>query len=143
LDDRLYRENFNAIFIDLIDNLPLAVIITSLDLSIVYVNPAFSRLTGFSVSDVRGKQSPYPWWPLVKHQEYLAELSLVKEGKKHKSDWLFNAKDGHEFWIKASVAPMVIDGHAQYLIACWTDISINKRAELELQQKLDDLNGRF
>jgi two-component system, sensor histidine kinase and response regulator len=121
---------------NVINILPLAVIITRPDLSIEYVNPAFTRLSGFVLADVRAARAPYPWWPPARHPEYLAELSVVREGKKHKSDWLFNAKDGHEFWIKANVTPLVKEGQVQAFIACWTDITDNKKLEADLLSQL-------
>jgi PAS domain S-box-containing protein len=127
---------------DFLDVMPLPVIITGPDLAIRYVNPAFIRLTGFSQLEVEGARAPYPWWPPAYHQEYLAELGVVKAGRQHKSDWLFNARDGHQFWIKASVAPVIEDAQVRYLVACWTDITANKTSESALQNQLDRLNSR-
>jgi PAS domain S-box-containing protein len=132
----LIRED--TTFIGILDSLPVALIVTNPDLSIRYVNTAFIRLTGFALEDVKGTCAPYPWWPKDRHSEYLDELSVVKQGKNHKSDWLFAAKDGHQFWIKANVAPVTADGKVQYMLACWTDISSNKLTEATLQKKLDD-----
>jgi PAS domain S-box-containing protein len=137
--DYLIRDD--TTFLSIIDSLPVALIITNPDLSIRYANAAFVRLTGFACEDVKGACAPYPWWPEDLHSEYLDELNVVKQGKKHKSDWLFAAKDGHQFWIKANVAPVSADGKVQYMLACWTDISSNKLTEAILQKKLDDLNS--
>jgi PAS domain S-box-containing protein len=123
-----------------IDVLPIAVIITYPDLSIEYVNPSFTHLSGFVLEDVRGTRAPYPWWPPARHQEYMAELSVVKEGKKHKSDWLFAAKDGHDFWVKANVAPLVREGRVQCLIACWTDITDNMKMEDDLKRQVKEFS---
>jgi two-component system, sensor histidine kinase and response regulator len=128
-------------FLNIIDSLPVALIITNPDLSIRYVNTAFVRLTGFTLGDVKGTRAPYPWWPPDRHADYLDELNLVKQDKRHKSDWSFAAKDGHQFWIKANVAPVMADGKVQYMLACWTDISSNKLCEATLQKKLDDLDS--
>jgi PAS domain S-box-containing protein len=134
----LVRED--TTFLSIIDSLPIALIITNPDLTIRYVNTAFSSLTGFALEDVKGTRAPYPWWPQDRQAEYLNELNVVKQGKRHKSDWLFAAKDGHPFWIKANVAPITADGKVQYMLGCWTDISSNKLSEANLQKKLDDLN---
>jgi PAS domain S-box-containing protein len=128
-------------FLNIIDSLPVVVIITDPDLAIRYVNPAFIQLTGFGLKDVHHARAPYPWWPKDRHQEYLDELGVVKEGKKHKTDWLFAGLDGHQFWIKANVNPVIKDGKVQYYLACWTDITSNKMAEAVLQTKLDELNS--
>jgi PAS domain S-box-containing protein len=141
MENSNYLVQNDSTFLSIIDSLPNALIITNPDLSIRYVNPAFIQLTGFALAEVKGKQAPYPWWPKVHHQAYLAELSVVKQGKKHKSDWLFVSKEGNEFWIKASVAPVIRDGKVLYLLACWTDITANKAAETALQKQLDALKS--
>ena len=134
-----YLVQNEAACLSIIDILPNALIVTNPDLSIRYVNPAFIQLTGFTLAEVKGRQAPYPWWPKAHHQAYLTELSVVKQGKKHKSDWLFVSKEGNEFWIKASVAPLIKDGKVQCLLACWTDITTYKADEAALQKKLDAL----
>jgi PAS domain S-box-containing protein len=138
MENGKYGVKDDTTFLSIIDSLPNVLIITDPDLSIRYVNPAFSKLTGFNLQDVKGTRAPYPWWPAARHQEYLAELSVVKQGKKHKSDWLFCAKDGHLFWIKADVAPVIKDGRVQYMLAAWADITANKEVEEVLQMKLKD-----
>jgi PAS domain S-box-containing protein len=141
MDSWNYLVQDNATFTSILDLIPEAVIITGPDLSIQYVNRAFIKLTGFELADVKGTQAPYPWWPPERHQEYLTELSVVKTGRRHKSDWLFAAKDGHLFWIKANVAPVIKDGKAQYNLACWTDITSNKTAEQMLQKRVEELKS--
>jgi PAS domain S-box-containing protein len=142
MQSRKYSVQDVTTILSFIDSIPVAIIITNPDLSIRNVNQAFIKLTGFGLDDVVGTQAPYPWWPPSHHPEYLAELSVVKEGKRHKTDWLFAAKDGHQFWIKANVAPVLKEGKVQYIIACWTDITSNKSAEAALQKRLDGFSSR-
>lgn len=136
-----YFVNNDSTFLRIMDSLPNPVIITNPDLSIRYVNRVFITLTGFELIDVVGTEAPYPWWPEALHQEYLAELRVVKQGKRHKTDWLFAGKDGHQFWIKANVAPVLFEGKVQYILACWTDITANKATEAALQKKLDEFSS--
>jgi PAS domain S-box-containing protein len=109
--------------LSVIDSLPVATVIAGPDLTIRHINPAFTRLTGFELEDVKGTRAPYLWWPREYHQEYLDELNVVKQGKKHKTEWLFRAKAGHRFRVKVDVNRVVKDGQVQYMIACWTDVS--------------------
>jgi PAS domain S-box-containing protein len=132
-----YLVKDDTTFLSIIDSLPNVLIITNPDLSIRYVNTAFTRLTGFTFADVKDSRAPYLWWPVAFHQEYLNELSVVKTGKKHKSDWLFKARDGHLFWIKADVAPVVKEGRVLYMLAAWADITVNKETEAALRQELE------
>ncbi len=131
-DDSRTRMIFN--------NIPNPVICTNPDFSIRWVNRAFENLTGFTSEDVAGARAPYPWWPPENHQEYLAELNVAREGKKHKSDWLFRTRDGRDFWIKANVSPVKENDRVIYLLANWVDITDNKIAEEKLKRDIDRLN---
>jgi two-component system sensor histidine kinase KdpD len=98
-------------------------------------------LTGFTAEDVASSQAPYPWWPEERRQEYLAELSVVRAGKRHKSDWLFRTREGKDFWIKANVTPVKENGRIVYLLANWVDITEYKAAEEKLRKEIEHLGS--
>jgi PAS domain S-box-containing protein len=116
-------EHERDLFFNLINNLPVPVIVTNPDMSINHVNPAFEKLTGFSREEVAGAKAPYPWWPEEKREEYLTELKAIVGGKKHKSEWLFRTRVGQDFWITPSVSIVKENGEPQYLLAVWFDIT--------------------
>jgi PAS domain S-box-containing protein len=53
-------EQFNA---SLLKNARHPIVVYEPDLSVRYVNPAFTELTGFEEQELLGVKPPYPWWP--------------------------------------------------------------------------------
>jgi PAS domain S-box-containing protein len=129
----------NILDLSLLNNIPNPVIITNQDLCIRWVNRDFEQLTRFSKTEVEGAQAPYPWWPKARHEEYLEELKAIREGRKHKTDWLFESKTGSPFWVKAAATPIKEDGAVKNMLAVWADITENKVMEELLQTKLINL----
>jgi PAS domain S-box-containing protein len=134
----------------IIDSLPLAAIVTRpADLSILHVNPAFEKLTGFALIESKGSTAPYPWWPRDRHQEYMAEIQLIKAGGHHKADWLFRKKNGQDFWIRVAVNPVRDGDRVLFLIANWVDITdfkqadFNPQLERENPERLKQTDGRY
>jgi len=129
-------------FFEVLTFFPLPSLVTDNELTIIHVNPAFTRLTGFSLEEVQGTVAPYPWWPPARHREYLADLQMVKEGRPPRTDWLFAGRNGQPFWIKAVVAPLIVTGQTVGRLACWTDITTQKLAEAALRDELSVLKER-
>ena len=48
---------------NLLGNMPNPVISIYPDTSIRYVNPAFEKLTGYTLDEIIGMKVPHPWWP--------------------------------------------------------------------------------
>jgi PAS domain S-box-containing protein len=130
------EEGDQRLFFGFMDKIPVPAISTGPEMSIKYVNPAFERLTGFSLAEVTGAGAPYPWWPEERREEYLAELRAIQGGKKHKPEWLFRTKRGQDFWISASVSPVKENGELRYLLATWFDITGYKEEEKALRDEI-------
>jgi len=110
-----------------------AVAVIDRDFNFVSVNPAFSRITGYSEDEVRGQPSSL----LDSDQhgpEFYQRLRQTAERVGHwKGELWQKRKDGEEFlgWIELSE---VRDGHGErsHFVAVVADITDKKRAEQEL-----------
>ena len=121
-----------------------AVSVIDLDFSFTAVNPAFSRITGYSESDVLGQPSN-----LLDSSQHSAEFYqrvrgiVVRSGHWSGEMWQ-RRKDGGEFlsWIELSE---VTDANQQrtHFVAVVNDITQKKRAEQELRYlaNYDTLTG--
>ena len=121
-----------------------AVTVVDLDFNFVAVNPAFSRITGYSEADVIGLASN-----LLDSSQHSAEFYqrvrgiAVRSGHWSGEMWQ-RRKDGGEFlsWIELSE---VTDGNQQrtHFVAVVNDITQKKRAEQELRYlaNYDTLTG--
>ena len=115
----------------LLQSTPYPVLVTELDSSVSYVNPAFEKLTGFTHEEILGHLSPYPWWPPEKVPEY--EEANVEGRKKelNKLERYYQKKNGEIFWVAIHIAPVRINGGIRCFISNWVDVTEQKRAEEE------------
>jgi PAS domain S-box-containing protein len=108
---------------------PNPIIVVNLDTSMRYVNPAFEKLTGFSLEEIVGRKAPYPWWPEGKRERILASFKdAIKHGGR-RTERNFQKKNGERFWVAVNSAPVMEKGKAVYLIINWLDITERKQAE--------------
>ena len=99
----------------------------------IFVNPAFTRLTGYEPDDVLGKNC----WFLQGPETDPATLATLEQGLKTHNpvrvDIMNYRKDGSLFWSRLVVNPVFDDdGAVLYHVGVHTDISEQKRVESEL-----------
>jgi len=117
----------SKVFADsLLNSSPNPTLIIESDTSLRYVNPAFEQLTGFFLSDVIGKKSPYPWF----REETLVDTTKAYEASLGDptcaNEMLFRRKDGTEFWVKVN-SKAIADGQAPpCFLSCWVDVSAER-----------------
>lgn len=116
-----------------------AVIITKANFSeggpeIVYVNDAFTRLSGYEPEEVIG-QTPKILQGPATNPKVLAELKeTLLKGKSFKGELQNYTKDGILYWIDISITPVKNEqGVITHFTAIERDISSRKAFEKELQ----------
>ncbi|MGD1118812.1 MAG: PAS domain S-box protein [Dehalococcoidales bacterium] len=118
-------EQFNA---SLLDNLPYVVVIVNPDTSIRYANPALERLTGFTLADVVGKMTPYPWWIWGKNPQNANKPANTQNDRVRTVEF-YRKKNGETFWAEVTSVPVRFAGELQSYISSWIDVTEQKRAE--------------
>jgi PAS domain S-box-containing protein len=113
----------------LLESSPNPITVVNLDTSIRYVNPAFERLTGFTLAEIAGRKAPYPWWPKGKRTRILATFKDALKHGGRRTEHNFQKKNEERFWVVVNSAPVVQNGKAIYFIISWLDITERKRAE--------------
>ncbi|KQV38004.1 MULTISPECIES: PAS domain-containing sensor histidine kinase [unclassified Rhizobium] len=103
--------------------------------TIVYVNDAFVRITGYSPHDALGRSPGF----LQGHRTDIATVERIDRAialpTAIRAELLNYAKDGREYWIDMSIAPIVgSDGRATHFVATGRDITDRKRAEERLAE---------
>jgi len=110
---------------------------------ILYVNPAFTRMTGYTLEEVVGKT------PRILQGEKTDRASLarirtaLKTWQPLRVDTINYRKDGTEFWVEMSIVPIADkNGEFTHWVSVHRDISDRKQAEATLQQLNERLEMR-
>jgi diguanylate cyclase (GGDEF)-like protein/PAS domain S-box-containing protein len=140
-------EEFNRLSRQVIEADPNGVMITSAadhDNPILYVNPAFERITGYSREEVLDRDPRF----LVGDDHDQRELYEIREAVSHRREGkalLRNyRKDGTLFWNELTMAPVLdSDGRPTHFVGVINDITDRKQYEeqLERQYSQDALTG--
>lgn len=113
---------------------PDAVIMTDIDGAILYVNPAFEKMTGYGREEVLG-QNPRLLKSGEHDEAFYAELwNMIKGGKTWSGRLINKRKDGSLFTARTSITPVLAqDGGILHFVAIKRDIS--KELEQEEQRR--------
>ena len=130
-ESSLESEEFDTI---LLKYAPMPVVMTNLDGSIRYVNPAQEALTGYPSAEVKGLKPPFPWWPAENRLEYGTNLSHFARGNTSKDEHYFRKKNGEMFWAALNVREVALDGQPRFYLSSWTDITDAKRNEEKIRE---------
>ncbi|WP_151636925.1 bifunctional diguanylate cyclase/phosphodiesterase [Noviherbaspirillum aerium] len=124
-----------------------AIIITSAaapNYPIQYVNPAFERITGYSMEDVRDRSCSLLWADDRAQPEIQEIIAAVRESRETRITLRTYGKDGRMFWSDAYIAPVRDEnGAVNHYVVAINDITATRRyqAELEFQATRDTLTG--
>ena len=121
-----------------------AVAVTDLEFRFVSVNPAFSRITGYSEEEVSGQPSGLLNSPQHSDEFYRHLREAVINHGHWKGEMWQRRKDGEEFlgWIELSEVRDTLGARSHY-VAVVNDVTDKKRAEQELRYlaNYDTLTG--
>jgi len=123
-----------------------AVIITESENSdktipkIVFVNPAFTEMTGYKSQDVIGK-TPIVFMGRKSVKNDISSLSKALKGREEfKFETLNHKKNGEEYWVNFSMIPITNqEGNHSHWISIQRDITEEKKQEKEKEQLIREL----
>ncbi len=141
ITQRKKAETENAKLTTAIRQSPSIIIITDIEGNIEYVNPKFTQLTGYSLTDILGKKTS-----LLKSGEmnsfvYQDLWEKVKLGQEWSGDFHNKKKNGDLFWESATISP-IFDDHGNIInyLKVAEDITEKKRVE-KIQQILYNISN--
>ncbi|MBF0504758.1 MAG: PAS domain S-box protein [Candidatus Omnitrophica bacterium] len=118
-----------------------SIVITTKDLDppgpkIIYVNPAFTKMTGYSSQEVIGKTPGILQGPKTDRSVLRNLKSTLTDGKVFFGQAINYRKDGSEFWNEWHIEPVKDDsGAVECYVAIQHDITNRKEAQQAIEQK--------
>ncbi len=111
------------------------VVITNARQEIVYVNPAFSRLTGYSREEAAGRNPRFLQGPETGSDERDRLREAISQGRQGQEELVNYRKNGTTYWVELSVVPVRDDRNVlTHWIAIERDISDRKAQEREIER---------
>ncbi len=135
ISERYHAEQEAQKLLQAVEQSPASIVITSPDGLIEYVNPRFTRVTGYTSHEVVG-QNPRILQSGETPPEVYQELwQTLLAGKEWRGIVRNRRKNGELFWEEASISPIIDDaGRTTHYLAVKEDITERKRIEDELEQ---------
>ncbi|MCU7834081.1 MAG: PAS domain S-box protein [gamma proteobacterium symbiont of Taylorina sp.] len=119
-----------------VEQSPLCVVITDVKGDIEYVNPTFTRVTGYESSEVIGKNPRILKSGKTSSQQYADLWKTICTGKVWHSEVLNRKKTGELYWGEISIAPVKNDkGLVTHFVAMTSDITEEKQVKEALQEQ--------
>lgn len=116
-----------------VEQSPVSVIITDLTGAIDYVNPRFTKATGYTFEEVMGKNPNILKSEFTPYSDYHNLWETIVAGNEWSGEFLNKRKDGSTYWESASISPIKNDeGEITHYLAIQENISEKKKKEAEL-----------
>jgi PAS domain S-box-containing protein len=129
-----------------IEQSPVSILITDLDGRIEYVNPQFSKVTGYNIEEAIGENPRILKSGIQSEDIYKNMWETISRGETWHGELLNHKKNGETFWESASMAPIFDSmGRITKYIAIKEDITQRKTLEetLKLQNHFRELLVRI
>lgn|GEM_PF-769543 len=116
-----------------IDHSDQVVVITNARHEIVYVNPAFTRLTGYSREEAMGRNPRFLQGAETSQATRVTLREAVAVGRQTHAEILNYTKTGNTYWAEVSIVPVQDErGSTTHWISIERDISERKVQEQEI-----------
>lgn len=127
-----------------VEQSPAIIMITDTDGSIVYVNPKFSEVTGYSLNEIKGANPKILKTGHSSQDQYADLWRTIKSGNEWRGEFLNKKKNGELYWESAFISP-IFDPNGKILnfLAVKEDITEKKKLLsdlIEAKQKAEEMN---
>ncbi|XLE16701.1 diguanylate cyclase (plasmid) [Deinococcus altitudinis] len=123
----------------------ISVLITDAEQRLVYVNPAFCRLTGYSPEEVIGRNPRFLQGPQTSPADRKILRDALAAHRPVHQLILNYSRSGEELWFEMHVTPIFLQGKLAYFVAIQNDNSVQvaDRQQLEWSAMRDAPTGLF
>ncbi|HEY0563062.1 MAG TPA: EAL domain-containing protein, partial [Methylophilus sp.] len=103
------------------------------DPTVVFVNDAFEKHTGFSKADIIGQSPKLLQGPATQEQELARIRAAIQQWQPVRGELINYKKSGEPFWLELEIAPIAgANGEYTHWVSVQRDISLRKASELEM-----------
>ena len=107
---------------------------------IIYVNPAFSIMSGYHTDEIIGKTPNIFKGPNSDKQEYKKLITALKNKQECSIETISYKKNKEEYWVRFSMIPIYnTDNDHSHWISIQRDVSEEKKQEKEKEQLIREL----
>jgi PAS domain S-box-containing protein len=137
VDERLQETTKRLVMLNTaVDHTAASVVITNLEGNIEYVNPAFTRLTGYTYEEAIGKNPRILQTGFTTKEEYTAMWNRLNAGNVWSGIFRNKKKNGDFYWEQATISPIKSDnGVVTNYIAVKENITDRKVVEEKLLEE--------
>ena len=134
ISERRQAEQVSRLLLQAVEYSPVAIVITSRNGEIEYVNPSFTQVTGFSRSEAIGQNTRFLKSGETPPETYQQMWQTLLEGKVWNGILHNRRKNGELFWEQTSISPVFGDhGEVTHYLAVKEDISDRHVTETRLR----------
>lgn len=113
---------------------PVAVMITDRNGDVEYVNPTFTRITGYGLDEVRGSNPRILKSGLTPDQTYKELWSTILRGEVWSGEFVNKRKDGTPYWARATISAMRTPaGDVSHFVGVQEDVTEAREAQEALK----------
>jgi two-component system, sensor histidine kinase and response regulator len=139
---RLYVKQISAseklrLYSDVIEQSPLSIVITDKNSRIEYINPYFTRLTGYSLEEVIGKTPGILKTKKTTAETYKEMWHTLHRGEKWQGEFINRNKSGEEYTEAVIISSLKNEnGNITHYVGIKENVSEYKRIKKELSDQL-------
>jgi PAS domain S-box-containing protein len=127
-----------------VEQSPASIVITDLGGAIEYVNPSFTELTGYAMSEVRGQNPRVLQSGLTPPEVYRELWAAIAAGERWHGEFCNRKKSGELFWESASISPIRdAAGQVRHFLAVKQDITRARELDRAIRAAADEWMGTF
>jgi len=120
-----------------VEQSPASIVITDLTGTIEYVNGGFTRTTGYSAEEVRGRKTNILKSGAMPPSNYEELWRTISAGGEWHGEFHNRRKNGELYWEDATISALKdSSGHATHFLAVKEDISARKQSEHEREETI-------
>lgn len=128
------EQNFSR---QLIESMQEGVLILSPEGEVVSINPAFSRMTGYTSEEIIGQNGTCPYWPEEEYETLREAERILRQNGKGDFELTFKRKSGERFPVICKASSIYNEDYEVELhFANITDVSSIKEAQDKIEQNI-------